>query len=282
MTYFKNTRRDFIKGLTVTSVLSATSIPVIARSFEENEAGSLAKGGFPGSLADNDENRPVLYDGPRSPLFDTIPFEGNTSFSSLPESVSEGMAKAADLAPVGEGTAWGIPFQIPGNPVLVKDNSFALEIKPVQANYLVFLHTSDFIELRDEQGAYKKPFMGRGQLNDEVADYVIVYADGTEDSSTIRERHHIGMCRQGWGENNILSVAHHKPKPLRAHHEQMTGGWGGSQTRVSASDRGGWINWLWAWENPHPEKQISGFRFEPKNKTSQVAGKAKSHIFCSG
>ncbi|MCK5463094.1 MAG: hypothetical protein KAI95_08755, partial [Bacteroidales bacterium] len=29
-------------------------------------------------------------------------------------------------------------------------------------------------------------------------------------------------------------------------------------------------NWLWAWENPHPEKQISGFRFEPKNRTSIV------------
>jgi len=270
MTFFKNTRRDFIKGLTATSLLSATSIPVIAGSFAENEAGNQTKGRLPGSLANEDENRSVLYDGPPSPLFDTIPFEGNTSFSSLPESVSEGMAKAADQAPVGPGTAWGIPFQIPDAPVLVKDNSFTLEITPVQANYLVFLHTSDFMEMRDEEGDYKNPFMGTGQLNDEVADYVIVYADGTEERSTIRERHHIGMCQQHWGENSIQSVAHHKPKPLRAHHEQMTGGWGTSQTRVSAADRGGWINWLWAWENPHPEKQISGFRFEPKNKTSIV------------
>ena len=270
MTFFKNTRRDFIKGLTATSVLSATSIPVIARSFAEDEAGNLGEGGIQGSLADENENRPVLYDGPRSPLFDTIPFEGNTSFSSLPEGISERMAKAADWAPVGEGTAWGIPFQIPDTPVLVKENSFSLEIAPVQANYLVFLHTSDFMDLRDEQGEYKKPFMGTGRLNDEVADYVIVYADGTEEHSTIRERHHIGMCQQHWGENSIQSVAHHKPKPLRAHHEQMTGGWGTSQTRVSAKDRGEWINWLWAWENPHPEKQISGFRFEPKNRTSIV------------
>ncbi|MCK4855089.1 MAG: twin-arginine translocation signal domain-containing protein, partial [Bacteroidales bacterium] len=264
MTFFKNTRRDFIKGLTATSVLSATSIPVIARSLTEDEAGNLTKVGSPGSLANEDENRPVLYDGPRSPLFDIIPFEGNTSFSSLPESVSERMAKAADQAPVGPGTAWGIPFQIPDRPVLVKDKSFTLQITSVQANYLVFLHTSDLIELRDEQGDYKKPFMGTGQLNDEVADYVIVYSDGTEERSTIRERQHIGMFRQHWGENSILSVAHHKPKPLRAHHEQMTGVWGSSQTRVSASDRGDWINWLWAWKNPHPEKHISGFRFEPK------------------
>ena len=203
MTFLKNTRRDFIKGLTATSVLSATSIPVIAGSFADNEAGNPGKGGIQGSFADENENRPILFDGPQSPLFNTIPFEGNTSFFSLPESVSEGMASAADKAPVGEGTAWGIPFQIPENPVLVNENSFTLEIKPLQANYLVFLHTSDFIEMRDEKDDYKKPFMGRGQLNEEVADYVIVYADGTEESSTIRERHHIGMYQQGWGENPI-------------------------------------------------------------------------------
>ena len=38
MTYIKNSRRDFLKGLTATSVLSATSIPVIANSFNSNEA----------------------------------------------------------------------------------------------------------------------------------------------------------------------------------------------------------------------------------------------------
>jgi hypothetical protein len=282
MTFFKNTRRDFIKGLTATSVLSATSIPVIARSLTEDEAGNLGGGGSQGSSASEKENRPQLYDGPQSPLFEIIPFEGNTSFSSLSESVSERMAIAAEKAPVGPGTAWGIPFHIPDSPVLIKEESFTLQITPVRANYLVFLHTSDFIELRDENGDYKQPFMGTGQLNNEIADYVIIYADGTEERASILERNQIGMVQQHWGENSIQSVAHHKPKPLRAHHEQMTGGWGTSQTRASASDRSGWINWLWAWENPYPEKQISGFRFEPKNKTSIIisaisAGKVTSN-----
>lgn len=270
MTFLRNSRRDFIKGLTATSVLSATTIPVMARSFTENEADNPGNEGFPTGHASEENNRPVLFDGPGSPLFDTIPIEGNASFYSLSDGVSDRMAKAVEHAPVGEGTAWGIPFQIPETPVLVKENSFSLEIDPVRANYLVFLHTSDFIDLRDAQDEFKKPFMGTGQLNDEVADYVVVYADGTEESTTIRERHHIGMCQQHWGENSILSVAHHKPKPMRAHHEQITGSWGSSQTRVSAADRGDWINWLWAWKNPHPEKQISGFRFEPKNKTALV------------
>ncbi len=238
MTFFKNSRRDFIKGLTATSVLSATTIPVIARSLTEDEAGAPGGGGSPGSLASDIENRPQLYDGPQSPLFEIIPFEGNTSFSSLTESVSERMASAAGQAPVGPGTAWGIPFQIPDSPVLIKDESFTLQITPVRANYLVFLHTSDFSELREENGEFKKPFKGTGQLNEEVADYIIVYADGTEEVSTITERHHIGMCQQHWGENSIQSVAHHKPRPLRAHHEQTTPGWGTSQTRGKCSRQG--------------------------------------------
>ena len=30
-----------------------------------------------------------------------------------------------------------------------------------------------------------------------------------------------------------------------------------------SGDGGEWVDWLWAWENPHPEKNIAGFRFEP-------------------
>ncbi len=78
------------------------------------------------------------------------------------------------------------------------------------------------------------------------------------------------MFQQQCGENCIQAVAHHKPAPVRQHHEQTTGGWGGSQTRTNSADRGAWINWLWAWENLHPQKKIIGFRFEPKNKVAIV------------
>jgi len=270
MTYIKNSRRDFIKGITATSLLSAATIPAIAIPRQEKELRNQVSDEPGKGFVARDDQRPVLFDGPRSPLFDVIPFEGNTSFDSLSSTVSEMMSDAAVEAPAGESTAWGIPFHIPGKPVVIKDKPFSLEIVPVYANWVVFLHSSDLIELKNENDQYQKPFKGRGQLNEEVADYIIIYSDGTEAKATIKERYHIGMCRQGWGENNIQSVAHHKPKSIRQHHEQMTGGWGSSQTRADASDRGGWINWIWAWENPHPQKQIEGFRFEPKNITSIV------------
>ena len=116
----------------------------------------------------------------------------------------------------------------------------------------------------------KRLFREIGQLNEHVANYVIIYEDNSELSLAIKERYHVGMFQQVWGENCIEAVAQRKPSPLRAHHEQEASSWGKSQTRVNENDRGNWINWLWAWENPHPEKKIKGFRFEPLNKTSIV------------
>ena len=104
---------------------------------------------------------------------------------------------------------------------------------------------------------------GEGRLAEHAADYVIRYADGSEARAAIRRRRQIGAYHRRWGENCFEAVAHHKPHPRRAGHEQVAASWGWSQTRVVPADDGPWVSWLWAWENPHPEKVIAGFRFEP-------------------
>ncbi|MBI4556647.1 MAG: CehA/McbA family metallohydrolase [Candidatus Hydrogenedentes bacterium] len=48
--------------------------------------------------------------------------------------------------------------------------------------------------------------------------------------------------------------------------------WGWTQTRAAAADFAPWLNWLWAWQNPNPEKRIVGLRFEPKNGVVIVSG----------
>jgi hypothetical protein len=282
MTYNKNSRRDFLKTVTTTSVLSAASIPVIAASISGNTSNS-GQVEATGLSHCNANARPDLYDGPPSPFFETIPFKGNGAFTSLKGSLTEGMVDAVKHAPVGSGTAWGIPFHIPEDPILIKDAAFLLQFAPLQAKWLVFLHTSDSIELKNKEfGILRKPYKGLGQLNEVVADYIIKYDDETEELVSVKERYHIGMYHQSWGENNLQSVAHHKPVAVRAQHEQNTWDWGGSQTRTSAMDRYDWINWLWAWENPFPSKRIKGIRFEPRNVTAVVvsaisAGKVSSN-----
>jgi hypothetical protein len=125
---------------------------------------------------------------------------------------------------------------------------------------------------------------GEGQLAEHAANYVMLYEDGSEESTPIRRRHQIGMFRRRWGENCFEAVAHRKPHPVRASHEQLIAGWGRSQTRVAQLDGSHgepWTNWLWAWQNPYPHKAIAGIRFEPVSGLTIVsavsAGNASSH-----
>jgi len=284
MTYLPNSRRNFLKTISTSTLLSTTSVPVFAASFDEEQGDQNTLKKDNKDLKITLKRQTDLYDGPQSPLFDTITFAGNKTFSDLKKSnVTGEMAKAIESAPKGKGTAWGIPFNIDSKVLFLKNEVINIEVTPFSSKWLVFMHTSDHLPLtKDTDGFFKKPFKGIGHLNEHIANYVILYADGIELSLPIRQRHHIGMFQQVWGENCIESVAHHKPRPVRFHHEQTAEAWGWTQTKVTATDRGNWINWLWAWENPHPDKNIKGIRFEPLNKTSIIfsaisAGKIQSN-----
>ncbi len=223
---------------------------------------------------------PALEDGPKSDSFAPLPIQGNAGFEDLSlEDVSS--------APRGGCVSWGIPFRIE-RPVVLKDATVTEPVQRLKAEWLVFLHTSDVRPLeRDEHGFVKPPLTGHGHLGEHAADYILVYADGTEVKSEIRRRHQLGAYRRGWGENCFQAVAHRKPHALRAVQEQPSilvdapgTGWGTTQTRVYTADGGRWVNWLWAWQNPHPEKEIVALRFVPKSGLVVVsavsAGRATS------
>ena len=209
----------------------------------------------------------TIIDGPASALFFPLSFQGSTtSLDKLAElGVSEKMSAALAAAPRGAGISWGIPFEIK-DVIVIKDQALSITFKPLTARWLVFLHTSDVRPLPAGPGGIISPMHGEGQLAEHAADYVILYTDGSEERLAIRRRYQVGPFQRGWGENSFECVPQHKPAPEHAHHEQDGNPyWGVSQTRISsATDSGGpWMNWLWAWENPHPEKTIAGLRFEP-------------------
>jgi hypothetical protein len=202
-------------------------------------------------------------DGPASPLFSPLIFQGNVTLDELADrGISEEMAAAVEHAPSGACICWGIPFQVDA-PVMIVDQPVAIEIGPAQAQWLVFMHTSDLRQLQADPAGFFSPMRGQGQLAEHAADYVMLYGDGSEERTAIRRRHQIGAFQRRWGENCFEAVAHHKPYPVRAAHEQLIEGWGWSQTRVDVEDSMPWVNWLWAWQNPHPDRPIVGVRFEP-------------------
>ena len=261
MSYLSSSRRHFLRTLSSATILPEPLLNFFTIPVESEKTFTQSS---------EEKNKSKLYDGPHSSLFTTIRIEGNMELSKLAHPlISKSMSEAVKYAPDGKGTSWGIPFHIPEKIVLIKDDPYSVEVEPMSANWLVFLHTSDGMEMeQNHEGFYEKPFKGIGFLNDHAANYIVIYDDGEEVSVPIRQRHQIGMFQiHKFGENCTESLAFHKPIPARAHHEQMNSDWGRSQRRVLSFDRSNWINWLWAWENPHPRKKIEGFRFESMNET---------------
>ncbi len=213
----------------------------------------------------------TMKDGPSSSLFKPLLFKGNVSLSGLKDfGVSDEMAKALENAPSGQCVSWGIPFEI-GDVVAIRDHLVSIEFAPLAARWLVFLHTSDVRRVKPGTAGFTSPMRGEGQLAEHACDYVLLYEDGSEERVSIRRRFQVGAFQRPWGENCFEAVAHHKPRPIRPPHEQPDPNWGFAQTRAFAADEGPWVNWLWAWENPCPEKTITGVRFEPQTGVVIIA-----------
>ncbi|MCC6697508.1 MAG: CehA/McbA family metallohydrolase [Candidatus Hydrogenedentes bacterium] len=228
------------------------------------------------------------HDGPSSPAFHAVPFKGNVAFTGLANAgASASMQDAAPHAPRGRCISWGMPFDI-ARPLVTKERAVSVALGKIRAQWLVFMHTTDLESLEWNGDGFLSPMRGIGRLNEHVAEYVLEYADGTEVRAEVRRRHHIGMYCRPWGENCFQAVAHSKPAPMPPVHEQdieppfgdRLSYWGKSQTRVNQPDILPWVNWLWAWENPHPEKPIVSLRVEPKGwlvlLSGISAGKARS------
>jgi hypothetical protein len=218
-----------------------------------------------------------VKDGPVSSRFSPIPLAGNSEFEGLAGAgLSEEMAAVIPEAPRGELACWGIPFQVE-RPVLLRDRVVTERFQPTKAEWLVFLHTTDREELEKNEDGLLVSKRGEGFLAQHVADYVFVYGDGTEVRESIKRRHQVGMFTRHWGENCFQAVGQTKPHPLQPVHERVrlnerSGGWGQGETRVNPADQAPWMNWLWAWKNPFPDKEIQEFRFEPKTGTVVISG----------
>ncbi len=257
----KVTRREFLE--------SSSAAAVVAQTVRASEPGISAQ------------------DGPPTSRFVPLPIQGNVAHADLPKAgLSEDLAKAAERALKGACVCWGIPFRV-NKLILLKDQPVTEKIPATRAQWVVFMHTTDIAPWEPNKDGFVSPTRGQGRLAEHVADYILVYSDGTESRHKIQRRHQVGMFRRIWGENCFQAVSHRKPFPLRPTHNQpgillkMPLNWGTAETRNRSGDAAPWVNWLWAWENRHPEKEIVALRFEPKGFALLVsaasAGSASSH-----
>lgn len=202
-------------------------------------------------------------DGPRSTHFSPLPFRGNTSLDELDTRLlTPELAAVLPDAPCGACISWGIPFEIDRVALLARD---PLEVtwEPVKARWLIFMHTSDYVPTRLSSSPLVESAKGSGRDREIAAHYTLRYADGTQATADICRNYQVGPFQRHWGISCYDAVAYRKPFPVRAHHEQTARLWGDSQKRGEAGDFGPLMEWLWAWENPHPEKAVVGLFLEP-------------------
>ena len=200
---------------------------------------------------------PSIHDGPASALFTPLTLQGNASLPGLSgRGLSADMAAALEHAPSGACTAWGIPFQI-DEVILLTGQPVSIQIQPTTAPWFIFMHTSDTLELEKNAHGFVSPMRGPGQLGQSAARYGMTYADGSQAAVDIRYRFQIGAYQRRWGENCFQAVATQAYPflPCSEHHPRM--GLRGQKQERKSADSQRWTNWLWAWENPHPEKAVA-------------------------
>jgi hypothetical protein len=180
----------------------------------------------------------------------------------------------------------GIPFKLgdgadKNNVLLLNKDTveFALP-SPIHGSYIIFLHTADLKKPEPSEDGIFRPMMGNPQLGEEVCKYVLKYGDGNEYPVEVRRRFNINEFSLHWGNGSFECVPHYKPLSLRTATDDFYSGrtqkfaWGESQTRATSGDErsSSVIHWLYALENPYPEKELSSISFIGGDGTAFVFG----------
>jgi len=212
-----------------------------------------------------------IIDGPASALFRAVKFGGPAIDNAGTPAVSERLSTALAHAPQGACVCHGLPFEAE-KILIVKENALELGFAAFQADWLVFMHAADLPPIPTNPHGFVSPMKGNSRLNELAAVYVLRYTDGSAAHLEIRMRHQINVWDFAWGDQGLQCVPAHKPFPVRGAQEQTQPNWGRTQTRVDAGEPDAWVSWLWAWQNPHPEKEIAGLRVEPNGVTLIISG----------
>ncbi len=170
-------------------------------------------------------------------------------------------ASAGDLAqhlPRGAQRFWGIPFTL-GPKDSAKPGLIALDAKtkPVRvrlsgtATHVCVVHFCDVPKERHANLAG----------GEHLADYALIYADGSEHVQPIRRRFEVGQFALTWGEGAFAAVGSTMPFVLPDDPTRL--GWGHLQTGVGGGGGGAFATWVYALENPWPEKELAVIEFRP-------------------
>ena len=226
-----------------------------------------------------------------SPYFNTVEIkERNLSKNELELGncgCLEYTRKNSRHLPLGQQICWGIPFDCGDKFIYVNKENLKLNIDNIKARWLMFLHSSETPEaIPDKDGIYKN-FKGITQLNQAICDYIIYYSDGTKVVVPIRSRMEINDMSIWWGQGAFLALSHERDRSLSIDSSDFVDSkeyiypdrWGTKQTRVIGEGGTQALQqWIYAFENPNPEKIITGIEIIKKDGNVFLFGITASNI----
>lgn len=184
------------------------------------------------------------------------------------------IAPAIQSLPGGTQTFWGVPFELgpaesntPCWLLLGWEQSGRFANRPYSiplsgtASFVVITHFCNASPDPD------RPDVGVGfatRPGEHLADYVLCYEDGSEHRQPIRRRFEINEPTISWGQLAFAARPHQADAPLDFRGPAERNQWGEFQTSVS---QGAYATpcryWIYALENPRPEKGLKALRIEP-------------------
>jgi hypothetical protein len=175
---------------------------------------------------------------------------------------------ALKTLPAGQQTFWGIPFTL-GSEGEGSSRWLDLDREPhtvevsAQAQYVVVAHfcNTSLVTGTPPPGVILiRPILRPGE---HLADYVLAYADGSEHRQPIRRRFEVNEVVSGYGQPAFAARSHQQDVPRDFRGPYPAGAWGWWQTGVGSSSNEPASYWLYAMENPYPDKMIRAIRLEP-------------------
>lgn len=207
---------------------------------------------------------PVYCDGPASPLFEPLPCRGSPAATAA---MSDALRAAFACAPRGPGVSRGIPFDF-GDAFVAAGGTLELPCAQRLARWLVFAHAVDVGSQPVNAGGFTPAYEGPVQFGRTAAHYVLCYGDGSEHAVPMRRGREIGHWRYA---DQFLSRASDALAHVSFRRESA---WPTDRVELSAlsyARMGGahwdpgqpdtpWVVWLYALENPHPERPLAHLR----------------------
>lgn len=187
-----------------------------------------------------------------------------------PEGWHPAIGEQFGALPAGPQTFWGIPFELdPGEAncwlVMARDSGAVTLRLSEKASYLVIVHFCDSSHDPEGQAQPADYYVGQiAQPGEHLADYVLLYADGSEHRQPVRRRFEVNEAMVAWGQRAFAARPHVESVALDWRGPYPAALWGRHQTGVGPGPDGGPLRyWLYALENPQPEKELAAIRLEP-------------------